>query len=859
LKVLPKLSKLNLKRNEIIEIKSGTCENISPLEYLYLEDNIIEHLDIDLFRGFIYLKYTDLRGNKLQYFHPDTFVELHLQTLFLSHNYGLHIPTDRHFINSHSLKHLLISFCNIRSVSVETFANVSELEMLDLRYNTLKSLDINILKVLPNMSHLFLESNEIYEMITGAFGNNSLLKHLDLDNSNTEHLGNDVFYGMVNLKYIHLQRNELRFLHPETFLRLQNIQSLYLDKNLGLHIPTDRNFISSRSLKILGISGCNISSVSVETFANVSELEYLDLNYNYLKTLDINILKALPKLSHLYLKSNQISEIIPGTLEKNSFLEFLDLGQNIIEHLGSDVFNGLVILQYINLEYNKLQYLHPETFVGLPYFEGLGLSYNYDLQIPINRHFISSHSIKYLAIAGCNVRSVSVESFANVSALNVLDLRVNNLKSLDIRILKELPQLSELYLCGNPLQCDCQLQEVWRWFKDHNIREQKECWLTVSKCDTLNEVKEIWWGLLEKGQCLQGNIHYYRDYKNTSYSYTQLEGPDMDTDTKTDQNTESVMWEIFYSFLDHYKVPISAALFIFGTTGNFILIIIIICNKDMRTVPNIYILNLVISDIIYLTVLLSKNLLSSVAWLHGKIWCPYMSVCFRMSVILTAYSIALLSFQRYRVTVHPLRVCVSSQPTWRATGPTICGLWIVAALFTIPSARAKGFCGSSVYLWLTKYYPRVTIFRLLVSCVLPLCMIVFSYVIMSRHLLKKPFSSSETHNARQNTRKNNAKVVLGLTLVFLFTSVPFHIYETYLISNINLEKSVYEIVEEMKGPSNLMSIMLILEVFLSINSCLNPVALFCTSLAFRRHFKRYLTCCCKTKSPTNNFELTKRN
>jgi hypothetical protein len=122
---------------------------------------------------------------------------------------------------------------------------------------------------------------------------------------------------------------------------------------------------------------------------------------------------------------------------------------------------------------------------------------------------------------------------------------------------------------------------------------------------------------------------------------------------------------------------------------------------------------------------------------------------------------------------------------------------------------------------------------------------------MFRHLLKSRF-------AQQNTRKNTAKVVLGLTVVFLFTSVPFHTCETYFMSSINLEKTFDDFFEEVNGSSKLKSILLISDIFLSINSCLNPVALFCTSIAFRRHLKRYLTCCCKTKSPPTDFELTRR-
>jgi hypothetical protein len=261
----------------------------------------------------------------------------------------------------------------------------------------------------------------------------------------------------------------------------------------------------------------------------------------------------------------------------------------------------------------------------------------------------------------------------------------------------------------------------------------------------------------------------------------------------------------------------------------------------------------------YLTVVFSYILLHSFAWFSGDILCPITSYCFRMSVILTAYSIAVLSFQRYRVTVYPLQVWVSSQPTWRATGATICGLWIVAALFTIPSARTHNLCVPSAYLWLTNYYQRVAIFVLLVSCVLPLCVIAFCYVMMTYHLLKSRFSLTETNNSRQNTRNNTANVVLGLTLVFLFTSVPFNILEQYVISSINLENTYEEIFEEVYGSRDMIFIDPILYILLSLNSCLNPVALFCTSLAFRRHLKHYLTRCCKKNSPPTDFELTRRN
>jgi hypothetical protein len=206
--------------------------------------------------------------------------------------------------------------------------------------------------------------------------------------------------------------------------------------------------------------------------------------------------------------------------------------------------------------------------------------------------------------------------------------------------------------------------------------------------------------------------------------------------------------------------------------------------------------------------------------------------------------------------VNPFNVRVSSQQAWRVTVATICGVWIVAALFALPSALQKDFCHECNSSRCITYRKNVVLFELLVSCVLPLCVIAFSYIMTARHLMKsaKPISE-ETQNPKLNTRKNTAKIVVGLTVVFIISFVPYYGYWTYNIleAYLNPDTEWYEITQHN------WHIFLVSESLLLINSCLNPVALFCTSLAFRRQFKRYLTCCFKVKSPVTNIELIRRN
>jgi len=598
-----------------------------------------------------------------------------------------------------------------------------------------------------------------------------------------------------------------------------------------------------RGLELVNVT---ITSLEKDEFDSrrLKDLRVLFIAYCQVETVEVGAFNGLTELLSLTLSHNEISEIIPRTFENMSRLYYLDLGNNIIENLEVDVFCGLDNLAYLDLGSNILLNLHPDLFVGLSNLQSLILINNPDLQIPTEHHFINSHSLSTLDISYCNVSSVSVETFANVSALELLDLSLNNMRTVDINILRSLPKLSTLYLDSNPLQCDCQLQEVWQWCQDHDIQTAYE--KEVPECDTPSEVEGIWWGVLEKGQCLEHNIYYYGDYENTSYSYTPIEDKDKDD------------YEYPSNFSKYVQLPTFAFLFIFGTTVNVILLIIIICNKNMRTVPNMYILNLAISDMISLLInaCVSFDIQYLLIWHYSKFMCKFLPFCRRLSIGLSAYSVAVLSIHRYRVTVNPFHVRVSSKSRWLVTVATVCGVWIVAALFAIPSGIAGDLCLHCIIFDCKSYYKNVVVFDLLVSCALPLCVIGFSYTMAARHLLKSalPLTDNIQHPLAEK-RKNSAKIMFGLTVVFLISFVPYHLLLTYsLLSGISQFRFGYSI-----APRELEYTFVTSMCLLLTNSCLNPVVIFCTSRAIKKEFRRYLTCCCKANSPPTDLELARRN
>jgi len=626
--------------------------------------------------------------------------------------------------------------------------------------------------------------------------------------------------------------------------------------------------------------GNNIKFLEKDSFVSLTELNVLFIRKYGLRTIELGAFNGLTKLTELTVKENEIREILAGTFENLNNLKFLQLYNNGLKHLDRDVFcglynlkeiqlelneieyldsalfRGLINLKSIDLQLNRIQYLHSDMFLGLLNLQFLNLHNNPGLQVPTDRNFIISHSLSHLVISECNISSLSVETFANVSALESLNLGNNNLITVNISILKALPKLSILLVHDNPLQCDCQLQEVWRWCEDRNI--QTGYWGQVPECDTPNDVKGMGWGVLEKGQCLDGDIQYCGDYNNTSYS-SSFPITDPDTDPKLYSKEHGFVSH----FLKQYLLAIYAVPFLFGTTGNVILLITIILNKDMRTVPNKIIVNLAISDIIYLTILFSEVCASTLSstWFKGDILCKFLAFCRRMSVSLSAYFVALYSIQRYLVTVDPFCVRVTPQAAHRVFVATICGVWIVATLFAVPSALSDYLCQERYLTVKITYYQLVVIFELLVSCVLPLFVIAVSYIMTARHL-EESFRavSGGTQNPLLENHRITSKIVVVLGVVLLISYVPYHVFWNYFIcttkNTINSEQSTNP---SLHSYNKLKHTYLISTGFLLINPCLIPVAVFWTRSSFKEHLNRYLACICKRNAPHNELALTRRN
>ncbi|NXM24127.1 R4RL2 protein, partial [Oxyruncus cristatus] len=170
-----------------------------------------------------------------------------------------------------------------------------------------------------------------------------------------------------------------------------------------------------------------------------------------------------PSTVTLWLYSNNISSIQPGTFRHLPALEELDLGDNPhLRVLAPDTFHGLHRLQALHLYRCRLASLPSGIFRGLRslqylYLQENGLLY---LQVRTARGRGGPGQGRAVMLAAIHRRA-----FGGLARLTILYLFNNSLVALPGDPLAALPALQFLRLNANPWACDCRARPLWAWFR----------------------------------------------------------------------------------------------------------------------------------------------------------------------------------------------------------------------------------------------------------------------------------------------------------------------------------------------------------------------------------------------------------
>lgn len=296
-----------------------------------------------------------------------------------------------------------------------------------------------------------------------------------------------------------------------------------------------------------------------------------------------------------------------------------------------------------------------------------------------------------------------------------------------------------------------------------------------------------------------------------------------------------------------YIVPIVFSLIFFvGVLGNGTLVLIFLRHRIMRNVPNTYIFSLAVGDLLVIVfcVPFTSIIYTTKSYPWGEFICVLSEVVKDISTGVSVFTLTALSAERYCVIVNPIGRHMSSKPT---TFITAIAIWVLSFVLTIPdmlhtSVRLQEnttveACTPFENINST-YAKGLVLFRFLAYYAIPLCIIGFFYILMARNLLLSvinlPGERGQAQSNQIKARKKVAKIVLAFVIIFIICFLPLHTFMLWFF----FCPTAFDDYNEFWNALKIVGFCLVF-----CNSCVNPIALYFISKAFRKYFNHYLFCC----------------
>ncbi|KAM5234217.1 C-C chemokine receptor type 2 isoform 1-T1 [Hipposideros larvatus] len=278
--------------------------------------------------------------------------------------------------------------------------------------------------------------------------------------------------------------------------------------------------------------------------------------------------------------------------------------------------------------------------------------------------------------------------------------------------------------------------------------------------------------------------------------------------------------------------PLYSLVFIFGFVGNMLVVLILINCKKLKSMTDIYLLNLAISDLLFLITIPFWAYYAANEWVFGNVTCKLFTGMYHIGYFGGIFFIILLTIDRYLAIVHA--VFALKARTVAFGGVTSGVTWVVAVFASLPGAIfTKSQEEGLVYLC-GPYFPVGwknfhAMMRTILGLVLPLLVMVICY----SGILKTLFRC-------RNERKKHKAV----RLIFVIMIVYFLFWTPYNIVLLLDTFQEFFNVSNCKSASQLDQAMQVTEILGMTHCCINPIIYAFVGEKFRRYlsvfFRRHI-------------------
>ncbi|GAB0099441.1 uncharacterized protein DMENIID0001_152990 [Sergentomyia squamirostris] len=191
----------------------------------------------------------------------------------------------------------------------------------------------------------------------------------------------------------------------------------------------------------------------------------------------------------------------------------------------------------------------------------------------------------------------------------------------------------------------------------------------------------------------------------------------------------------------HVQITLYALIFLLAVIGNSLVILTLVQNKRMRTITNVFLLNLAVSDLLLGVLCMPFTLVGTLLrnFVFGELMCKFLPFLQAATVAVSAWTLVVISVERYYAICHPLR-----SRRWQTLSHSyklIAVIWCGSLVFMspiaffsclIPISQGHHKCREQ---WPAKEYERMyNLFLDVFLFVLPLLVLGITYSLITQTL-----------------------------------------------------------------------------------------------------------------------------
>ncbi|XP_070688044.1 chemokine (C motif) receptor 1a, duplicate 1 [Pempheris klunzingeri] len=266
-------------------------------------------------------------------------------------------------------------------------------------------------------------------------------------------------------------------------------------------------------------------------------------------------------------------------------------------------------------------------------------------------------------------------------------------------------------------------------------------------------------------------------------------------------------------------------------TGNILVLVILALYENLKSLTNIFILNLAVSDLVFTTGLPFWAIYHIWGWVFSETLCKIVTFVFFTGFYSSILFLTIMTIYRYVIVVHPL-TDLSTKSFNTGVFLSII-LWIISVgaampsllhitLVTVPHKHGDSQgCEYQVTLWKNIGVSQQNIFFLIAFAVISFC-----YIKILGRITK----------SRSHTKNRAVKLVFCIVAVFFLGWVPYNVVIFFRILSDNL----VEPFASCEASIQLDYAFYVCRLIAFSHCCLNPVFYALVGVKFRRHLKSML-------------------